>query len=151
MTTIAYKDGILAYDSRTTRGDIIISDATEKGKWVDHHFFVMTGAVSDFPRFIDIFFGKGGEIKDCDVHGLIVTPKKELLYCGIDKDTGIWKQILDKAVSCAIGSGSTFAFTAMDCGKSAKGAVKMAIKRDCHSGGIVREFVINEAYGSHGL
>ena len=32
MTTIAYKDGVIAYDSRTTRGTVISDDDCEKLK-----------------------------------------------------------------------------------------------------------------------
>ena len=30
MTTIAYKDGVIAYDSRVTRGDLITDDDCDK-------------------------------------------------------------------------------------------------------------------------
>ena len=40
----------------------------------------------------------------------------------------------------AIGSGADHAFTAMDCGCSAKEAVQMAVKRDTCTGGRIRSF-----------
>jgi len=42
----------------------------------------------------------------------------------------------------AIGSGQDHALTAMDCGLSAKEAIKMAAKRDVNTGGRVRTFKI---------
>ena len=35
MTTIAYKDGVIAYDGRQTRNDRIVSDTAQKCQVVD--------------------------------------------------------------------------------------------------------------------
>tara|TARA_R110000796_G_scaffold143647_3_gene260326 strand:- start:411 stop:617 length:207 start_codon:yes stop_codon:yes gene_type:complete len=45
--------------------------------------------------------------------------------------------------SCiALGSGADHAYTAMDCGLSAKEAVKKAAYRDCGTGGRIRSYTI---------
>lgn len=57
MTTIAYKDGVIAYDSRCTRGTTILDDDANKLYAVKGVSFLCTGANCDFPALIDAFFG----------------------------------------------------------------------------------------------
>lgn len=137
MTTIAYKDGVIAYDSRTTAGDLISNDNFNKKYIVDGVVFIMSGATSDYKRFHSLYFGKEESIADCDASALVVD-KGELFLVSVHDETGMWKQPLFNDNPVAIGSGSNFALTAMDLGLSAKDAVKMAIKRDSKSGGKVR-------------
>ena len=137
MTTIAYKDRVIAYDSRTTAGDLISSDDTEKKHIVDGVTFFMCGATSDYNKFFDLYFEKSDQFKNIDVSALVIN-YGELFLVAIDDETGMWKQPMRLDNPCALGSGNTFALTAMDLGLSAFDAVKQAIKRDCKSGGIVR-------------
>lgn len=137
MTTIAYKDGVIAYDSRSTAGDLISNDNFDKKFIVDGVVFIMSGATSDFKKFIDLYFCKITEFKNIDVSALVVD-KGELFLCSVCDDIGLWKQPLVRDNPVSIGSGSNFALTAMDLGLSAVQAVKTAIKRDCKSGGKVR-------------
>ena len=139
MTTIAYKDGIIAYDSRTTAGDLITSDNTEKKYIRNDVIFFMCGATSDYNRFFSLYFGGNEIIKDIDASALVLD-KGELFLVSVDDDTGMWKQPMRMDNPCALGSGHQFALTAMDLGLSAEDAVKQAIKRDCKSGGTVRTY-----------
>lgn len=139
MTTIAYKDGIIAYDSRAVRGGTITNDDFNKHQIVkDTHFFIC-GAVSDHKQLIDAYFG-GENIPKSDATALVVS-NGELYFIGIEEN-GFWKQPLEQYEIYSEGSGSDHAFTAMDLGCSAKEAVKIAIKRDSGSGGKVRTFKI---------
>lgn len=56
MTTIAYKDGVIAYDSRVTRGSLIDHDDFEKLIHRNGHRFLLTGSGPDFPTLLDEFF-----------------------------------------------------------------------------------------------
>jgi len=141
MTTIAYKDGIIAYDSQQTAGDTITNNDAHKGVWIEGVFFVFSGAVSDFPRFVETYFGRASGLKHVDCSALIFDNGK-LYRSGHDNESGIWKQEMDRTVPAAIGSGWHFAYAAMDCGLSAVDAVRAAAKRDAGTGGAVRYFDI---------
>lgn len=142
MTTIAYKDGVIAYDSRATRGDVIMSDDCEKCETHDGVKFLLAGAVSDIKAFVAAYFGTRSEIP-LDCFGYVIDGGR-LMLVGNDDDTGIWRQDLNPNVCDAIGSGSPYALAAMDMGASAEDAVRAAMKRDVYTGGTVRTFKIGE-------
>jgi 20S proteasome alpha/beta subunit len=52
MTTIVYKDGIIAFDSRVVSGDEILDDDFNKLKIVQGVVFVTCGTVPDDENFI---------------------------------------------------------------------------------------------------
>ena len=136
MTTICYKAGIIAYDSRATLGGTIISDSVNKhGKRGGAHFF-MVGSVADFEGFMQAYLSKETPGKHIDIMAFVVTDG--VVYrVGADKGE-LWTQ---KAyVVDAIGSGQSFAWGAMDAGCSAKEAVKIAAGRDTGTGGRIRMF-----------
>ena len=135
MTTIAYKDGVIAYDSRITCGTIIEHDDFEKLIESKGVKFILTGATSDFPRLIDAYFG--GTQKNIDATGLAFDG--ETIWCmGHSNYGGFWKTVVSPRNVCAMGSGTPHALTAMDMGASAGEAVEMAKKRDTGTGGPVR-------------
>lgn len=138
MTTIAYKDGLIAYDSRRTQGSVIAHDDFDKLIESRGVRFFLTGSVCDFKSFIECYFGASGA-SDISAGGFVVDGD-ELIEVGYCSDTGIWKLTMDKSVHAAAGSGAAYALTAMDMGASAEKAVEMAIKRDIYSGGAVRVY-----------
>ncbi|SEC25304.1 hypothetical protein SAMN05216178_3987 [Pseudomonas saponiphila] len=136
MTTIAYKDGVIAYDSRQTRGGAIVSDDCLKCQIVDGVSFFLSGAVCDEKALIAAYFGTPSPVP-VECSGYAVHDGK-LLMVGHDDKTGVWKQELDPTNPDAIGSGSAYALAAMDMGASAEDAVRAAMKRDIYTGGKVR-------------
>ena len=142
MTTIAYKDGVIAYDSQVTRGDIITDDAYEKCIELKGVKFFCSGAISDHQRLVDVYFGAKPE-GNIDASALVLDGES-LMMVAVDDATGLWKSpiLLDRVY--AIGSGSPFAFAAMDMGANAYKAVEMAAKRDTSTGGKIRTVIINE-------
>lgn len=135
MTTIAYKDGVIAYDSRITCGSIIEHDNYEKLIESKGVKFILTGATSDFPRLIDVYFG--GKHKNIDATGLVFDG--ETIWCvGHSNFGGFWRTVVSPRSVYAMGSGTPHALTAMDMGASAAEAVEMAKKRDTCTGGQVR-------------
>jgi 20S proteasome alpha/beta subunit len=144
MTTIAYKDGIIAYDSRSTQGDLIASDTRNKGRMIEGVFFVFTGALSDTPKFVELYFGRTENHKGVECNALVVD-KGVLWEVGVSPDTGMWKLQTDitEEACVAIGSGWHFAYAAMDLGQSAAEGVAAAIKRDSKSGGQIRCYNIS--------
>lgn len=138
MTTIAYRDGIIAYDSRATRGKLVADDNFNKCAKVDGLLFFFCGSVSDLQYLID-GYTKGAEPpKSSDICAFVVD-KGEVYRAGTDEGV-FWKEAASPID--ATGSGFAHALTAMDCGLSAFEAVKMAAKRDSATGGKIRQYKV---------
>lgn len=134
MTTIAYKKGELAADSRIVVGDTIITDGHRKvHRLRDGRLVAWAGSVEDAERLVTAL-RKGHPMPRLDcISALLVSPDGTVeLYEG-----NVWiKQ--GKQPHYAVGSGSPYALAAMDAGVGAKRAVQIAIKRDTSSGGRVQ-------------
>ncbi|KMN12243.1 proteasome subunit beta [Pseudomonas weihenstephanensis] len=143
MTTIAYKDGVIAYDSRQTRNSAIVSDNAPKCQVVDGVSFFLSGAVCDEKALIAAYFGTASPVP-VECSGYVVDGGK-LMMVGHDDKTGIWKQELELSNPDAIGSGAAYAVAAMDMGASAEDAVKAAMKRDIYTGGTIRTLIIDSS------
>lgn len=136
MTTIAYKEGIIAYDSRVTDNGRITDDDFDKRLVVNGVSFFITGCFSDAEKLIDVYFNlKSHEHIDCRA---IVLDNSELLECGVSEKSGLWKYKMRPDNPAAIGSGADFAMAAMTLGYSAKQAVELAAKLDSCTGGCIR-------------
>lgn len=145
MTTIAYRDGVIAYDSQITRGDVITYDDYEKCIEQGGVKFFCCGTVSDYQRLVDAYFGAkpDGSIDAT----AIVCDGGSLMMVAVDDATGLWKSpvLLDRPY--AIGSGAPYAFAAVDMGASAEKAVEVAARRDTSTGGKIRTLMIGELAG----
>lgn len=144
LTTIAYKNNIIAYDSRLTRGDLILSDNHDKMIVRGNIHFWGTGNTTDIDKLIDAYFSPGNIQPPVEAN-VLVLDNGELYQLGFDPDSNppeFWKSKLDMNNCDAFGTGQLYAFTAMDMGASAKEAVEMAAKRDIFTGGEVRTFWI---------
>lgn len=137
MTTIAYKDGVIAYDSRRTCDGRIVTDSADKKRERDGHAFFGCGSTSDILNLIDAFFGEN--IKgECDAQVIVVFEGcvAEIIW----SEGRLFNYPIDH--DYAIGSGSDNAITAMDMGATAVEAVEMAKKRDTGTGGLIRTLTI---------
>lgn len=133
MTTIAYnhKDKEIAVDSRMTRDGRIISDVVNKIITTKRGTFVLAGLSADCYRFADNypFFEK-----QLDCYGFAII------------ESSVYWVSFSEGELCSMpceynesaGSGQDHAITALDLGLSAYDAVKLAIKRDCNSGGEIK-------------
>lgn len=142
MTTIAYKheDREIAYDSRTSIGDIIHTDKANKKLEVNGVSFFTAGKPCDYNLMIDGYFGKKlEEVPECT---MIAVDGNDVILVTSSNDACICKAVMSD--SFAIGSGDFFATSAMDFGKSAEGAVEYAKTRDPFSGGKVNVFKVGE-------
>lgn len=135
MTTIAYRDGVLAADSLTTSNGVRESPRLKirniKGLLVAG---AGTSAICD--RFFDwVKAGMTGlspwEGHDCG-NGMIITPDDTILVFGAN---GPW-QVERNFYS--MGSGEQIALGAMAHGATAEEAVGHAIAYDVYSGGDIR-------------
>ncbi len=138
MTTIAYKNGVIAHDTRQTRNGTIVSDECQKMTVVDGVSFFLSGAVCDEKALIAAYFGTPSSVP-VECSGYVVDGGR-LQMVGHDDKTGIWRQDLDLGNPDAIGSGSAYALAAMDMGANAEQAVLAAMKRDIYTGGKVVSF-----------
>ena len=141
MSTIAVKDGIIAYDSRTTRGRTILDDDADKKHEKNGVYFFMVGAVCDYPKLIEAFFDPNIKVFELEASAFVVENEK-LFTIGVDEKRGLWKTLENPIKPNAMGSGEEHAITAMDCGLTAAEAVEMAKKRDSSTGGKVRTYKI---------
>ena len=141
MTTVAYKDGIMAFDSRVTSDYSHIGYMT-KGRKTSKFLVSTCGSVEEGEMFMDWIAGGGitadrklfGLDKDLDNFiGMCVNKSgKVFIY-----ESKLYPFVID-APFHAIGSGADFAIGAMAAGKSATDAVKIAAKFDLATGGAIR-------------
>jgi ATP-dependent protease HslVU (ClpYQ) peptidase subunit len=140
LTTIAYKDGIIAYDSRITEGDMIVSDSYNKKHEIGGLVIFSAGNLGCDEDFATAYITKETDAIE-NAQGIVVD-NGELFICTIASgEVQVYKW--DKVEVRACGSGEPYAITAMDTGATAKEAVEYAKKRDVNTGGRVRTWVIN--------
>lgn len=144
MTTIAYKDGIIAYDGFATSGNEITENDFDKMFVVDDAIFFMAGTISDFDNFFAVFLlgEKPTKYNECSA---FVLYDKTLYIAAITEVYGFWRRKLNLKKHYAIGSGQQFALSALDLGKTAKEAVQFAGTRDIYTGGLIREYKVEMA------
>lgn len=137
MTTIAYRNGILAGDGRETNisddeSAVVLTDkCTKVFRLDDGRLYGGSRGSEDITRLHQALMKKAPLPKLDDINALLIdTHGRIWLYEG-----SIWQPI--KARYYAVGSGSVFAIGAMDAGASAIEAVRIGIKRDPYSGGKV--------------
>lgn len=131
MTTIAYRAGVLAADSRVTSGDTVVTDSHRKlHRLRDGRILGWAGSVEDAERLVHALRKKKDMPSLGNISALMVQPDGTVwLYEG-----NLWVKQARQAYY-AEGSGSGYALAAMDAGATAKRAVQIAIKRDPSSGG----------------
>lgn len=139
MTTIAYKDGIIAYDSLITCQGVVSYKNYDKSRFVDGVRFFIAGAISDYDIIIKDWFST--RHKGVSGSALVVDVDSDIYECGYS-DGKMWKEKLIKEHCLAIGSGWHFALMAMDLGLSAENAVKKVSERCIYTGGTIRTFKI---------
>lgn len=144
MTTIAYRDGILAADSRVTHGEDgsarihtckkLFRKKITQGKKSFDVIIATAGESAPGMLFVD-WYGTGKPIPDTFLHlggdflCLVLTPSGLFefdVYCR-------GEEVSDDFY--AIGSGAKAALGALHCGKSAVEAVRIAARIDPYTGG----------------
>lgn len=142
MTTLAYKAGVLAFDSRVTAGDTVYGGAV-KGRKTNKYLMAVAGDWQDAEAFMD--WVEDGAVwddrkkygladREVEISAIVVNKKGQVLLYG----SRLYPMIID-ALFYAEGSGAPFALGAMSAGATAAQAVKIAAKFDTGTGGTVRE------------
>jgi hypothetical protein len=139
MTTIAYKDGVIAYDGRVSARGTIIYDDFDKKRERDGVLFFGTGSTSDINDLVAAYFGESiaGE---CGAAAMVLHDDALMLVSYEDGKLFRSPILFDRPY--AIGSGTDHAYTAFDMGATAYQAVEMAAKRDTGTGGLIRTLTI---------
>lgn len=148
MTTVCYRDGIIASDGQVTSGDRIDNLNLKKVRKINNCLVAGAGRLSSvfsffewFERWsdaqvvqgqaphVDVFIPEG--IDDEDFQGLVIFSDKTIFHY----EGGKKSYSMPKEQYVSIGSGCDYALAAMDAGASAVEAVTIAIQRDVFSGG----------------
>lgn len=139
MTTICYnhRDKQIACDSRSTNGSLIVTDSAMKMIEVNGVKFWLAGPLADKKKFTEMYFGAKLSEFYPDNIGFVLDG--QLYLCGVDNGE-LWKEPVD--CNMAVGSGQSFALSAMHLGMSAKQAVEHTKVFDCWTGGEVHVFDI---------
>lgn len=144
MSVVAWKDGLMAADSRAYGGSYCASPGS---KWKIHRLAdgSLIGLVSSIVGASEyvLEWVRGGMDTAARptgaVAGFILIRPSGLLFLGDAKEGGAVHVSGPIKSKChAIGSGAEFAIGAMHAGLSAEGAVRVACKLDNHSGLPVR-------------
>lgn len=139
MTTIAYKGGVIAFDSYISQGETVTDYNYNKCRTEKGVKFVFAGPTCDYQKIVDGYFG--GDIDECNATAVIVDSGR-VYQAAWGVNDGFWVDELDKP--SAVGSGWHFALGAMDAGSNAVEAVKIACNRDVYSGGKVRKISVKK-------
>lgn len=138
MTTIAYRDGVVATDTQSTCGHLVYDRAREKRLSVRGAVFWLCGDNHDAEAFANkildgVRFEKNGY--DCDGLALI---EGALYSCGCSEGT-YWKSPITSG-PWAWGSGAEVAMGAMAMNATPGQAITVASALDVFTGGEVREY-----------
>jgi ATP-dependent protease HslVU (ClpYQ) peptidase subunit len=134
MTTLVYshKEKVIAVDGRCTKGHDIVTDTFNKIiTREDGLKFACAGKVADIEALVDSYpYGYEG-MKDLEAVAWAMEGGK-VFECMISEGS---YDVVELSCDSAIGSGSPYALSALDFGKTARQAVKYAMTRDCGTGG----------------
>ena len=139
MTTVAYKDGVLAGDTRITCGDLITPERATKVFKLSNGALLGAAGTLRNAHTLRRAIENGHPLPDVKgVDAVMITPDGTI-YC-YDRDA--WNEI--NAPYHAIGSGCEYAYTALWLGHDAITAVKAGIQFDKNSGGKVMAVRLKE-------
>jgi 20S proteasome alpha/beta subunit len=121
---------------------MVISSAIKKVfRLRDGRLFGFSGSVENANILLNAIKKNAETPQLADTNALIVQPDGTILLY----ESTIW--VKQNEAYYALGSGSPYAFGAMDFGASAREAVQAGIKRDTSSGGKVRSVSLNKKGG----
>lgn len=133
MTTIAYRDGILAADTMVSGSGCRVGSVVKAFRRTDGHMAGAAGDLSWAQRLLGWFTaGEEGEAplpKENAGEAIIVRPDGEVFF--VD-ESGMHTL---SAEFFSLGSGACVALGAMAAGASAETAIEIACRFDCHTGG----------------
>ena len=143
MTTIAYKDGVIARDSRAVDPTgFIVSDKEEKMREQDGVKFFCFGRAPDIDKLMRAYFGEMLDPEKIVEANAFAVDGGCLYTMGVENGE-IFKNECMKDEIYSFGSGGDVAMGAMEAGCSAVEAVEIAKRRDSLTGGEVKTFILD--------
>ena len=142
MTTIAYRDGILAGDTQSTEG-YYKSTKMRKVFKVNNHLIGFCGDAAAIPPlklWVRHSFAPEDELKKVVSHlsfSMLVIPPEGKVFYKYSDAINVFREEYPKTHFKSEGSGSDIAIGALITGATAVEAVKAAIQVDIYSGGNV--------------
>lgn len=134
MTTIAYRDGVLAGDTRETVGEAIVSDNIRKVfKMSDGRLFAGVGSAEQCDILLNAVRKHKTPEGLNEIEAVLVYPDGTVWVT----EGKVWMK-RPKKDYIGLGTGGVAALAAMDAGATAVQAVRIGIKRDTNSGGRVQ-------------
>lgn len=139
MTTIAYRDGVVAADTRSTRGGFILPGSSPKlFRMLDGGVAAVTGDYAPGVSFIEWLKAPDGKPEPSLGEATVIRFRADRTITIYECDGSY----AETAPFCAWGSGMTPALAALHAGLSAADAVKIAMLIDPYSGGDVDEVTV---------
>jgi ATP-dependent protease HslVU (ClpYQ) peptidase subunit len=132
MTTIAYRDGVLAADSLVTLGHTKVHGSYQKIRRIGSYLVGTVGSVADCQAFME-WLKRGDDThppRKGEYSALVIDPRGKVR----ELENGSVLPSPRGAKFFALGSGGTFALAAMYAGATATEAVKIAAKIDTNTG-----------------
>lgn len=141
MTTIVYRDGILAADSAIHAGGCLVGESEAKIFEHKGSLFGVTGSVSGqsvLKKWLDDnrSLKNLSNIRDDDLEIIEINPEGKVFYLYDD-----FLHAPIRAEFHAIGSGFKIALGALEAGATATMAVEICIKLDCYTAGKVKSLI----------
>lgn len=131
MTTIAYRDGVLAADSQHSSDGVIVAYRPKLERLPDGSLLATKGCAGHGRALFEwLKSGREGDQPDGDGGGFLVHADGTL-----EGFEGKQSEILSGADYHAFGSGQQIALGAMHAGATAEQAVAAAVAHDCFTGG----------------
>lgn len=137
MTTIAYRDGVLAADGRVTMNGLIVTDECRKiTRLSDGSLFALCGDDVLEPRIIKW-------LEDCEEGPPPQGKDFTAILVEVDGSLHVFNGVGDFNLQpypdfAAFGSGLELAYGAMEVGATAEEAVVAAARRDSRTGGAIQ-------------
>lgn len=139
MTTIAYRDGIMAADGKRNDANDVKRGEVKKIHLFDDCIVGVSGDVPSITRFLD-WVGSG--MPQDNMPEMVSEKGFTATIVDAGGDVEIWQSdltpMMQDAPFYASGSGYEIAMGAMAAGASAEEAVEIACEYDAHSGGPVQ-------------
>lgn len=141
MTTIAYRQGVIAADSYVSAGELMLDQTQKLHTLYDGSVVGFSGDLSESQVTLEMLQSHEGPWEKLDFKGerdphhfILVTPSRRVLTFHYKN-----RRMLSQRLSyTALGTGKELALGAMAHGASAIEAVRAAIKHDINSGGRIR-------------
>lgn len=143
MTTIAYAKGVVAADTRATdaSGFIYPGRVTKIVRLSDGSVFCWCGVTEAMFEALSVF-DQGHEPTWRRKSGTALLLRREgRKVLAFENEGSLW-QPKESITYYAIGSGSPYAYGALESGKSARRAVEIAMKFDASTGGDIIEMKV---------